>query len=288
MKTVKLPSRYNYAEAYLTLRCNLGCTYCINSKSGKVKRDREELSAEQWAEGLNRLYLNGIPLTLGGGEPTLHRDFYKLLGLLRTDIDIDLLTNLEFDIEKFIRKIDPRRFNSNNKPAYKSIRVSFHSEKMEREKLIAKTKRMQNAGFNIGLFGLNHPQYIEDNMYMTELARENMIFFFVKDFLGEYKGELFGHYKYPEALDNHPKKAECRTREFLIGPEGNIYRCHRDLYLVKNDVGNITDPDLEINDYFRPCDDYGKCNPCDVKLKTNRFLQMGNCSVEIREKAINA
>ena len=27
---MKLPKEINYAEAYLTLRCNLDCDYCIN------------------------------------------------------------------------------------------------------------------------------------------------------------------------------------------------------------------------------------------------------------------
>ncbi len=283
MKTIILPDIYNYTEAYLTLRCNLGCSYCINNNSGKVKRKRKELTAEQWAEGLNRINFNGVPLTLGGGEPTLHKDFYILLELLRPDMEIDLLSNLEFDIEDFIRKIDPQKFNSSKKPAYKSIRVSFHSEKMNGEELINKAKRMQNAGFNIGIFGLNHPLSVEDNMYMTELARKKRIFFFVKDFLGEYDGKLFGNFNYPKALDNNPKKAKCRTHELLIGPEGNIYKCHRHLYIGKGSVGNILDPDLEITDEFKECSDYGICNPCDVKLKTNRFLQMGNCSVEIIE-----
>ena len=96
---------------------------------------------------------------------------------------------------------------------------------------------------------------------------------------------MFGFFNYPEALDGVLKKAVCRTRELLIGPEGNIYRCHRDLYLldVENAVANITDPGFHKIEYiFRTCNDYGNCNPCDVKIKTNRFLQMGNCSVDIR------
>ena len=103
----------------------------------------------------------------------------------------------------------------------------------------------------------------------------------MKDFLGEYDNDFFGYYKYPKALDGIPKQAKCRTRELLIGPEGNIYRCHRDLYNAEDAIGNIADQDLEITDSFRPCTNYGKCNPCDIKLKTNRFLQMGNCTVEI-------
>lgn len=282
MKSVKLPERYNYIEAYLTLRCNLGCSYCINERSGKAIRKRDELSAKQWADGLNRIDFGDNPLTLGGGEPTLHREFFELLERLRPDIHIDLLSNLEFDIDEFISRTTPERFNRCKRPAYKAIRVSYHAERMDAAELLAKVLKLQNAGFNIGIFGLNHPLNIEQNMRMAELACDNRVFFFVKDFLGMLNGRLFGHFKYPEALDGVPKSAECRTQEILIGPGGGIYRCHRDLYVSEGAIGKITDPALEVHDTFRPCQYYGHCNPCDVKLKTNRFLEMGSCAVEIR------
>lgn len=282
MNNVILPERYNYIEAYLTLRCNLGCSYCINERSGKAARKREELSAREWAEGLNRIEFGDNPLTLGGGEPTLHPEFFELLERLRPDIAIDLLTNLEFDIDAFIAKTSPCRFNSCKLPAYKAIRVSYHAERMDAPVLLGKVMKLQQAGFSIGIFGLNHPSNIEQNMKMAEMACDNRVFFFVKDFLGLSDGRLFGHFKYPEALDGIAKPAECRTQEILIGPGGGIYRCHRDLYLRDKAIASILDPELEITDVFRPCVNYGACNPCDVKLKTNRYLQMGSCAVEIR------
>lgn len=284
MKTVILPESYNYVEVYLTFRCNLNCDYCINNMSGEIVRDRKELSAEEWINGLNRINFGAVPLTIGGGEPTLHREFYSIVENLRSDIQLDLLTNLTFDTDEFIKKNNPEKFNKCKHPAYKSIRVSYHTEKMNSESLIDKMVTLQDSGYSIGLFGLNHPNNIEKNMYMTELARINKIFFFVKDFLGSFGNDFLGYYKYPEGLNRIPKKAECRTQELLIGPEGNIFRCHRDLYHCENPVGHINDPDLAISDIFRPCSNYGYCNPCDVKLKTNRFLQMGHCSVEIRDK----
>lgn len=282
MNSVTLPERYNYIEAYLTLRCNLGCSYCINERSGKAARKRDELSAKEWANGLNRIDFGDNPLTLGGGEPTLHPEFFELLERLRPEIAIDLLTNLEFDIDAFISKTSPDRFNQCRLPAYKAIRVSYHAERMDPQALLAKVIKLQGAGFNIGIFGLNHPMNIEENMKMAEMACDNRVFFFVKDFLGMLHGRLFGHFKYPEALDGQPKPAECRTQEILIGPGGGIYRCHRDLYVWEGAIGRITDPELTITDAFRPCANFGHCNPCDVKLKTNRYLQMGSCAVEIR------
>jgi len=279
---MKLPRRYNYAEAYLTFRCPLNCEYCINDDSGKLERRRKEISGKEWVKGLNRIDFGNIPLTLGGGEPTQHADFYEILERLNMN-KVDLLTNLEFDVEKFLDKTIPERFSQEENPAYKSIRVSFHPGQMDPDDLVRKVKRIQDEGYAIGIFGLNHPLNIEDNIQMSELARQNGIYFFIKDFLGEYRGHTFGFYKYPNAIKGGKKEVLCKTKELLIDPEGEIYRCHRDLYRKKHKVGSILDPNFKTDklDRFRPCLNFGECNPCDVKLKTNRFLQKGNCQVEI-------
>ena len=283
LSAVKLPDECNYIEAYLTLRCPLRCSYCINNESGRAHVAREELAVEQWADGLNRIDFGNVPLTLGGGEPTQYRSFYALLDQLRPDIHIDLLTNLQFDIDEFIRKTSPDRFNTPEIPCYKSIRVSYHAETMDAADLLQRACRLQEAGFCIGIFGLNHPLNIRKNMEMAEMACNKKMFFFIKDYLGHYQNKMFGFYNYKGAFDGVLKTVKCRTRELLIGPEGSVYRCHRDLYIgdTANAVGHINRPDLRLAYTFRTCTNFGTCNPCDVKIKTNRFLQMGHCSVEI-------
>jgi len=274
---MKVPKEINYIEAYLTLRCNLNCPYCINDFK-KVKRKRDEIG--EWANGLNR-FETDIPITLGGGEPTLHKDFYKIVKNIKPTLKLDLLTNLQFDEDEFIKNCKGR-FNW-GEGAYKNIRVSYHPSQQNPEKLINKIIKLQKY-FKIGLFGINHPENIEANIKMAELARKNQIYFFIKDFLGEYDGKLFGYYKYPAGLNGRPKKALCRTKEILIDPEGDVYRCHRDLYSKENPIGNILDTNWKPEFKFRECNNYGNCNPCDIKLKTNRFLQSGICQVEIKEK----
>jgi len=278
---IKLPENFNYAEAYLTFRCNLGCSYCINRQSGL--EGRTEILANEWIKGINNIDFGDVPLTLGGGEPTLHPGFYKIIEGINPNIKLDLLTNLSFDINEFIQKIKPERFSRKNNPAYKSIRASYHAEKMgDGRELVGKVMILQSNGFDVGIFGLNHPFNTQDNVKMAELCRQNKIYFFIKDFLGWHDKQLFGYYKYPEGLDGKRKNATCRTRELLIAPDGNTFRCHRDLYHNQNPITNILHKRFAIDDRFRLCGNYGNCNPCDVKMKTNRFLQMGNCSVEIK------
>jgi len=277
---IELPKQINYAEAYLTLKCDLGCSYCINDSNG-VKRNRDELSGKDWIKGINKIAFEKMPLTLGGGEPTQHKDFFEILDGVRGQTNIDLLTNLQFDPDEFAKRTSPDRFTSKENPAYKSIRVSYHAEKMKPDEIVDKVARLQDHGFNVGLFGLNHPLNIQDNIQMSELARQKSVYFFIKDFLGKFEGQSFGFYKYPKGLDGKLKTAWCRSKELLIDPESEIYKCHRDLYKAEHPKGSLDSfPELY---NWAACTKYGECNPCDVKQKTNRFLDKGGCQVDIKE-----
>jgi MoaA/NifB/PqqE/SkfB family radical SAM enzyme len=273
-----VPQRYNYFGIFLTLRCNLNCSYCIN-KLDKFTT-RAELTTDQWIEYLNRLELNEDQvLTLEGGEPSLHPGFYDIVENVNHKIDI--LTNLSFDIDEFTKRISSTKFNRDRKESYKSIRVSYH--KQNQDALLGKAAKLQDAGFSVGLFSVNLPEKTEDNMEMAEKARQQKVYYFIKDFLGYKYDRLFGYYQYPNALSGVNKEVECRIKELLISPNGDVHRCHRDLYADEGSVGNITQDNFEIKDIFRRCPNYGSCSPCDVKLKTNRFLEMGSCSVEIKQ-----
>lgn len=278
---IKLPARYSYIEAYLTLTCNMNCHYCINSHTG-VKRKRKELSAREWIAGLNNIDTNGRPITLGGGEPTKHPEFYSIVNGLREDITVDLLTNGKFDIEEFIRNVPTTRLTSAGPDYYKSIRMSYHAQYMIKEELVQKALRLQDAGFKVGIFGLNHPHNLFHNVEMTDLCSKHGVYFFVRDFLGYWEDRLYGYYKYPSALNGNKKKCLCRAQDFLIGPEGDVFRCHRDLYEQSTSVGSILNITYEVNDSFISCDNFGLCNPCDFKIKLEPDLITTKCSVEIK------
>lgn len=279
MKKIKVPDRYNYIAVFLTLRCNLNCPYCINALSPLV-RDRKEMNHHEWTRALNRLEIKpDLPITLEGGEPTLHKGVYKIIN--EVNHTFDLLTNLQFDVCKFVENAQPEKFHNNNCTGYKSIRASYHPTMVDAVNLIRRAKILIEEGYEVGVFSLNYPGYSGENMQMTEIASGNGVFFYVKDFLGRYEGRTYGYFKYPKGVSGCADPVRCRTKELLIDPAGNVFRCHRDLYANENPIGHILDEDFEIKDEFRSCELFGQCSPCDVKLKTNRFLQMGSCSVEI-------
>jgi hypothetical protein len=283
LSPVVLPETYNYIAAFLTLECNLHCSYCINRFSGPSSAVRQ-MSGAEWVTGLNRLVArNDLPLTFQGGEPTLHPDFFAIAGGVKPGLALDLLTNLETDLEIFMARMSARRFR--REAPYASIRVSYHPESMIIEELSARVLVLLNAGYHIGIWGVEHPGHVDEIRRAREHCARRGIDFRTKEFLGEFKGKMFGNLFFPDACDRQaPRQVQCRTTELLIGPGGDVFRCHADLYEMRNPVGHILDPGFTIDDSFRPCDCYGFCNPCDVKLKTNRFQEFGHTSVDIIKK----
>ena len=280
-KEIIIPESHNYIAAFLTLGCNLTCSYCINH-FGTTGPGARLLTGEEWVEGLNRIVSRtDLPITLQGGEPTIHKDFIHILNNLKPELNVDLLTNLQFDIEQFMSEVSPERIKRD--APYASIRVSYHPEVMELDPLMDSVLRLQDGGYSIGIWGVMHPSQAEEIERAQKECIKNGIDFRQKEFLGEFEGRMYGTFRYRGACDKIERQSVmCKTTELIIGPEGGIYRCHSDLYEGRIPVGSILDPDFHIEEIYRPCDHFGHCNPCDVKVKTNRLQQSGHTSVEIK------
>ncbi len=279
-KAIVISETHNYIAVFLTLACNLRCSYCINN-FGPERTSAGHLSGREWVRGLNRI-VSSLPISLQGGEPSLHKDFIYILNNIKPELNIDILTNLQFDADEFIRKVDPERIKRGS--PYASIRVSYHPEVMELNPLAEKVLKLQDAGFSIGIWGVMHPAQEASILEAQKYCRGLKIDFRLKEFLGNYNGRMYGTYRYEGACDKKfAKTVLCRTTELIVGSDGSVYRCHSDLYEGRTPVGNITDPEFRIEDVFRICNVFGHCNPCDIKVKTNRFQEFGHTSVEIKE-----
>jgi len=283
LKEIQVPSYCNYIACFLTLSCNLKCNFCINYFDHEHEFKKETIPGEKWIEGLNRLVCSdNLPITLQGGEPGLHPDFIWIINNIKKEINIDILTNLSFDVDRFINCVEPLRLKRN--APYPSIRVSYHPPYMDIDNLIKKVIKLQKAGFSIGIFAILHPKFKDEVLLTQERCLSLGIDFRTKEFLGKFNGRLYGNYRYVGAVGNsRRKRCLCRTSEIIIDIKGNIFRCHHDLYNQFSPVGNLLDPNFVIKDNFKECDQFGGCNPCDIKLKTDRFQVFGHTSVEIKD-----
>ncbi|MCL5062029.1 MAG: radical SAM protein [Nitrospirae bacterium] len=284
---IKPKLHHNYVAFFLTLSCNLRCPYCINLHNGGTRykqATREYLSADELIMAANRfIFRDDLPLTLQGGEPTLYKGFYRFVNEVKEEVKMDLLTNMMFNVDEFIKNVPVWRFT--REAPYAAIRVSYHPGQNDIEDLIRKAFRFQDAGFRIGIYGVEHPSIKEHILETKERCLKLGIDFRTKEFLGEWDGKLYGTFKYEGAVcGNKMKYCECRTTEIIVDPAGYIYKCHSELYNGRNPFANILDEGFNEDavDEFRSCHFYGDCNPCDVKVKTNRFQIFGHTSVEIR------
>ena len=259
--SVLIPDHINYIGVFLTLGCNLNCSYCINdpvqsgdrSKAFSV-RSSTHLPHEHWAYGLNRLVGSDVPLTIQGGEPTLYygpersSNFYSLVRELDSRLSLDLLTNLQFDPGVFSQELGEKALFFKREAPYPSIRVSYHHEEMTKksgglEAIVQKCQNFSQFGFrvapqkaqsDVGIYMVEHPENTHIFKKSQEYSLEQGIPFEGKPFLGiDETGRLHGVYKYPFSTILPPTQlleCECRTTEILIAPSGFIYRCHHDLY----------------------------------------------------------
>lgn len=260
---IQLPDALNYVGVFLTLECNLGCSYCINDPQQAGQREilfpvrvrslRKSLTPVEWVRALNRIpYRQDLPITLQGGEPMLYWRG-KGLGMIMSDTPhyFDLLSNFALRPEVFASSLNGQQRKLQRDAPYPSIRVSYHAEEMNRtwsgrgfDELVNRCEALRDYGFcvsplkaesDVGIYMVEHPQNkVTAEMKSTYAGR---VPFETKEFLGIHEGKLFGHYLYPFSTDLitagiHPNtlSCECRTTELLLDPLGFVWGCHFYLY----------------------------------------------------------
>lgn len=301
MEKIIIPESYKFISAFLTFRCNLNCSFCVNYAPAKnlMRDDFNEISGQEWVESLNRIEgPKEVAVSFTGGEPSLHKDFNYILNNLNPEIGIDLFTNLwwnEKKLERFIREVPPDKID--NHAPFPSIRVSYHPEQMgEGEKMLKNAKRLKETGYDIGVECVMYPSasQLEALERMAIKCRAADISFRPKSFIGVYEGKddfgnifsiRYGNYsKYPDSVfQEKTLEKMCKTSNLLINPDGKVYRCERDSHLMENPIGNILDKNFNLKDEFRYCNKYGQCHLCDVKVTTDNQQKLGFTLVEIKD-----
>ena len=247
MQVIKLPQHCNYIGVFLTLRCNMSCSYCI-VHHGKFKMKRS-MNTSQWIKALERIPSSPtLPITLQGGEPTLHSGFYSIAHSIPNG-HVDLLTNGKFKVSEFVSNVSSSKFKRNMH--YASIRFSYH-DTTPTNSFLAKVSALNIWGYEVGVWGIAIPtgELSQRNKKMGEVCSDLGLDFRLKSFLGYLRGSLYGAYTYPKGLDGGARKVLCRTSELLIAPDGHVFRCHADLYGARNPIGHILDPKLSLGNWL--------------------------------------
>ena len=283
-----LEERHNYVAFFLTLDCNQSCAYCLTRHHFEAVSGGFgtcQVPARDWIAAANRLVLpESLPITLQGGEPSQYPGFYEFVQGVDHGIKLDLLTNLAFDVDVFVDRVPVEPFLRD--APYPSIRATYHPGQADIHDMASSTVKLMEAGFSIGIYAIEYPdpRLMEDIDAVRSRCTEQGIDFRTKEFLGSWNGRLYGTYKYEEAVNGaRLRECLCSIPELLVGPDLSVYRCHSDLYCGREPVGNMLDPAFSANDIDRPrpCGHFGECNPCDVKVTTNKHQQSGHTSAVI-------
>jgi len=264
-------AKYKYFfSVFLTLRCNFNCSYCIQKMSDFDYN--KEVDGEKWIKFLTDKVRNKC-LELIGGEPTLHKDFKSIIEathkLYLLTVTTNLGTELFANMDKFINWAGNKKVKWN---------TSFHPGNMACDEYIDRIKRMQKAGLSVGQVASPNLEIL--NPYRKKLEDAD-IGFRTQVFTGFINGELrpnkeemdkqdpkltgimFDWERYKDAFSCRKKrKMLCRSKRFLIAPNGNLHKCHYHLYSNGKNFGNVFNK-YTYTDKFFECDDYGFCNPCD-------------------------
>lgn len=279
-----------YWAAFITLGCNARCGYCIQDNAGRAKYTL--VPGKAWVEALNsiedrrqkRFFRPARPkkITIIGGEPALHPDFFYIVNNLDNSWVVTVDTNLDApvfkDLDKFLSQLKKR-------PRLK-FHVSFHPQTIDADVFINRVKTLQKKGLKIKrVFIVAYPPDDLSKVanYKNKFTSAGLNLEVLR-YMGFYKDRLYPQ----DALDLRRNYADdgvrdyalfenacslkehkpilCKIRKILFAPNGNIYNCHYKLYTGSSDFnGNLFDENsasLIPKDYFS-CKDFGFCNPCD-------------------------
>lgn len=282
---------YSYWGVFLTLKCNFSCPFCIQKTAGRIP-EYMLASGKDWVSALNSigdrrrkkyLFLNKVrKISLIGGEPTLHPDFFEIANGLDRDWSITVTTNLGSpafnDIPGFAKKLKRRRKFR--------IHASFHEGPIDGKEFIKRAVELKRAGIPVNrIFTVVWPPDEQGRFReYSRVFKENGLFLERQRYSGFYKGKLYpfagsdeSAFEFTDQITDYDeyargcsmagrKKILCRMNKVLFAPDGTIYNCHYKIYSGSGDsYGNIfsAGPRVRIPEDYFPCNDYGFCNPCD-------------------------
>lgn len=265
LSKLEVPSNITYFAAFMSMSCNLKCSYCINDLEQSARRDKiypmtnkkshVGLTPDQWIVALNRFPKNhSVPVTLSGGEPTIYYGDGLKDVVSGSDQYFDLLTNM--GNMKFFEQVSKHANKFQRKSPYPSIRVSWHEDEMNRvwkgrgfQELVDRCLSLKQYGLDVtsdmstsdvAIYMVGHPlnESPDESLWKGKIPYE------VKEFLGEYEGKLYGTYAYPYSTNlitsgkyPVPLTCKCHTAEIICDPMGFIWSCHHHMYHVWTNGG---------------------------------------------------
>lgn len=176
----------------ITYECNYRCSYCILWKEHKERYPYVKI--DRWKEIWDRIFEKYwcSHIRFSGGEPFIYHNFIDLVAMLSEKHTIDITTNLTFDIEQFLKKIEPGGI---------TLSASFHPEFAEIDYLFEKVLFLNKKGFPTNVIFEARPSYLVDLDKYKSAAQKMGILLKIIPFLGEFEGK-----KYPQSYSDRQRE----------------------------------------------------------------------------------
>lgn len=225
-------------RVYLTMGCNYKCQYCPQVRPPKMFARR---SGAEWVERMNSFDSDCV--VVGGGEPTIHGEFIKIVNGIDRKKEVRIYSNMSFSDEMILRMTRPLAWYSSFHP---SGAATADDVIRRLNLLLIRGHKLINVHVNVAEPSyLDAVEYFNKNGYPLQIERN-----------------LFDADKWQELKKIEGGKVVCRLRRTYIGPDCQRYICvHK---LEHGDPTGIVDhmnPVAEL-----PCDVYGDCSVCDASL----------------------
>jgi len=248
--------------------CNYKCTYCHAPKPGNNGAiEAVYIGSDRWIEIWRKQYdkYGTWEILISGGEPFAYPGFMELIIELSKMHVINICTNLAWDVEKFVKNVNPEQFR---------IETSFHPEFADLRDFAAKLIILKRSGFSPTVNYVPWPPFLGKLKEFKEVIDETGCQITLQPFIGQYEGR-----SYPQGYSEDEKKYfdiftdECnrKTLSFktskeadstkgklcrmgqnyvFINPDGSVSRCCRDHSFS---LGNIIDGSFKLLEAPAPC-----------------------------------
>ncbi|MFH1202404.1 MAG: radical SAM protein [Candidatus Omnitrophota bacterium] len=242
----------------ITYKCNYSCSYCSLGGDSGTKEPLVTIypGVDRWIEAWFSIYerYGSSEIHFAGGEPFVYPEFMDLIERLSEIHTMEFSTNLFWDPDDFIKRINPGRAR---------VGVSFHPEFTGFDEFFSKALRLKKAGFEVWANYVAYPPSMEGmDRYKHEFEASGILMS-ILPFRGKHDGKAYpesytqeerdylrrlGTSSWTEktldfAFDKEKKNNKnrlCRMGQMYakIHPNGEAYNC-----CVKNalKLGNIID-----------------------------------------------
>ena len=238
----------SWLRIYPTLRCNLRCDYCVNEAVAGGSKDTPSAPWEQWAAALNR---EGRHMVFTGGEPFLYKGFVDLLNALDPRLMARVYSNLSLGILDKLAAI--RREIT--------FYVSWHGGQAPDRKVFVDNclAILANPLFSLTVHAIDTPENRPTLDPDLEFLRGQGV---AVDLDADQRG-------FEGAGCATLRRAACRRRIYLLGPDGARYQCVSRLMRRDRPMENIFNGPLGPEAALSDCPDFGNCAPCDSLGETS-------------------